>query len=198
MPDAKKIDMGAWRGKRAEWTTARGKTPVKQGAVRSVSVGDGLDKIYKASLKGYRPLQAAIAAFKKDVATYVTKGGKGVAPVLAAPWVKQFLKDLDALDLAVKAHLKTLSDFGPYLRTFYPEAMDIAPTPDRMQKTQEYLAKDKSGSMTWAEAAFIEGIDEYYTEFLTSIKKYLKVTTLVEQTKLERNSDMAYKELQGA
>jgi hypothetical protein len=142
-----------WKTKRKAWTDARDKGPakVKQGAVRGVSMGDSIDKVHKAGLKGYRPLLAATDALRKDVKTYQTKGGKSVAGV--AGFLKKLSDDIDALEKAAKADVATLGKLNPYMVNFHQLAVPGAPLIAQWQNAGTLMQRDTTGKLTWTEAA---------------------------------------------
>lgn len=140
----------SWRTKRTQWTKARDDAHVKKGAVASVSLGDSLDKVYKAGAKGYRPLLAAITACEKDVKTYQTKGGKSVAAVSGA--LKDLTGELGGLKRGVQADITTLTGLGEFLVNFHQLAV---PGIDAglVQNTLKVMQQDKTGNTTWSDAA---------------------------------------------
>jgi hypothetical protein len=61
-----------WKKLRQQWVKARdsAKPKVEKGAVKGVSVGDAIDNVTKASLKGHLPLAKAIQDLQKDLDKY--------------------------------------------------------------------------------------------------------------------------------
>jgi hypothetical protein len=168
--------MDAWKNKRKEWTTARDKHGVKKGAVSGVSIGDALDKVYASSAKGYKPLLAAIAALRKDLAKYIDKSGKASPSFVT--WIKgNLIKDLDRLEQDAQADLATLTKMYPYLLEFHQVYVPGMPDSSGIPAVLKAMEKDK---LSWQEAArkmgFFQAIPKIIPKWVEVSKYYASLS----------------------
>lgn len=106
-----------WKDMRTKWTSARDKLKVKSGAVKEVSIGDAIDKVYDDWKKGLLPLHKANRKLGDAIKLY--KEGVSDKYPRIVNWLEENLeKSARDLDEAISDDIKYVMVFRREVTSF--------------------------------------------------------------------------------